>query len=71
MKFMQKQGIKVSIHYPIPVHLTSAFSYLKYPVGCFPEAEKAAQEILTLPLFPGITEQQQEAVYIALKRAFE
>jgi dTDP-4-amino-4,6-dideoxygalactose transaminase len=62
-------GVGASIHYPYPVHLTDAFAHLGYPVGSFPHAEKAAVEILTLPLFPQITSDQQETVVRALRAA--
>ena len=55
-------GIGAGIHYPTPVHLTKAFSYLGKGLGDFPVAEQAAEEILSLPLFPHITAEQQEYV---------
>jgi dTDP-4-amino-4,6-dideoxygalactose transaminase len=57
------------VHYPIPVHLTPAFAGLGYPVGTFPHSELAATEILSLPLFPQITAEQQETVVQALAAA--
>jgi dTDP-4-amino-4,6-dideoxygalactose transaminase len=62
-------GIGAGIHYPYPVHLTPAFAGLGYREGAFPEAEKAANEILSLPLYPQITPDQQEAVVAALVAA--
>jgi dTDP-4-amino-4,6-dideoxygalactose transaminase len=61
-------GIGAGIHYPTPVHLTGAFSELGER-GDFPVAERAAAEILSLPLFPGITREQQERVAGALRAA--
>jgi dTDP-4-amino-4,6-dideoxygalactose transaminase len=55
-------GVWVGRHYPIPVHLNPAFASLGYPEGAFPVAERWAGQCLSLPLFPGITEQQIEAV---------
>ncbi|SOD70309.1 dTDP-4-amino-4,6-dideoxygalactose transaminase [Jatrophihabitans sp. GAS493] len=55
-------GIGAGIHYPTPLHLTEAYAGLEQKVGAFPESEKAADEILSLPLFPHITEAQQERV---------
>ena len=61
-------GIGAGIHYPVPVHLQPAFRHLGSP-GSFPVAETAAQEILSLPLYPGITVQQQERVVDVLRSA--
>jgi dTDP-4-amino-4,6-dideoxygalactose transaminase len=65
---LRADGIGAAIHYPVPVHLTGAFAHLGYGPGSFPQAERAATEILTLPLFPGITEEQQRVVAEALKK---
>jgi dTDP-4-amino-4,6-dideoxygalactose transaminase len=59
-------GIGAGIHYPVPVHLTEAFSWLGHGPGDFPVAEQAAGEILSLPLFAEITAEQQEAVTLEL-----
>jgi dTDP-4-amino-4,6-dideoxygalactose transaminase len=55
-------GVGAGIHYPYPLHLLGAYADLGHRAGAFPEAEAAAAEILTLPLFPGITEDQQARV---------
>ena len=52
-------GIGAGIHYPAPVHLLPAFSFLGLGEGSFPRAEAYAKEILSLPLFPGIPAEQQ------------
>ncbi|GAA2270869.1 MULTISPECIES: DegT/DnrJ/EryC1/StrS family aminotransferase [Kitasatospora] len=62
-------GIGAGIHYPVPVHLQPAFRELGYAEGSFPVAERAAGEILTLPLFPQITAVQQEQVAETLVKA--
>jgi dTDP-4-amino-4,6-dideoxygalactose transaminase len=61
--------IGAGIHYPNPVHLLGAYADLGHRPGDFPVAEAAAAEILTLPLFPGITEAQQERVAAELLAA--
>lgn len=66
---LAKVGIETLVHYPVPVHLTSAFAYLGYRPGDFPVAERAASEVLSLPIFPGITPEQQEYVVEHLARA--
>jgi dTDP-4-amino-4,6-dideoxygalactose transaminase len=62
-------GIGAGIHYPTPVHLTGAFSSLGHAPGDFPVTERIAGELLSLPLFPEITEAQQERVVAALRGA--
>ncbi|WP_433057136.1 DegT/DnrJ/EryC1/StrS family aminotransferase [Dactylosporangium sp. CS-033363] len=62
-------GVGAGIHYPYPIHLTPAFADLGYAKGSFPHAEQAAVEILTLPLFPQITPEQQDKVVQALRAA--
>jgi dTDP-4-amino-4,6-dideoxygalactose transaminase len=62
-------GVGAAIHYPVPVHLTPAFAGLGYRAGAFPHAERAAAEILSLPLYPQITAEQQERVVDALAAA--
>lgn len=62
-----EQGIQTGIHYPIPCHLQPAFRHLGYEVGQFPQAEKLCDEILSLPMYPGITVEQIETVVSAIK----
>lgn len=66
---LHQNRIGAGIHYPTPIHLTEAFSYLGYRQGDFPVAEAAAERILTLPLYPGITESQQNRVVETLATA--
>lgn len=67
--FLRERGIGTGRHYPEPVHLTEAYATLGYGRGDFPVAEALAREALSLPLFPGITDAQVEAV-VANVRAF-
>jgi dTDP-4-amino-4,6-dideoxygalactose transaminase len=69
LKELHAAGIGAGIHYPVPVHLTAAFDGLGYPHGAFPAAEQAAQDLLSLPLFPEITAAQQEHVASVLMSA--
>ena len=62
-------GIGAGVHYPVPVHLTGAFAHLGYGPGSFPNAERTAPELLSLPIYPQITAAQQEAVVEALVAA--
>jgi dTDP-4-amino-4,6-dideoxygalactose transaminase len=61
-------GIGTGIHYPIPVHLQKAYADLGYKRGAFPVAEAAADRILSLPMFPELTQEQIDFVVEHLKR---
>ena len=63
------EGIGVGVHYPVPIHLQESFRFLGYRSGDFPVAERLAAEILSLPLFPGITGDDQERVVHSLRDA--
>ena len=64
---LQSQGIQTGIHYPTPVHLLPAFADLGYSFGQFPHAERAATEVLSLPMFPELRAEQCEAVARAVR----
>jgi dTDP-4-amino-4,6-dideoxygalactose transaminase len=62
-------GVGAGIHYPAPLHLLPAFADRGWAAGAFPTAETLAGEILSLPLYPGITPEQQERVVELLAEA--
>lgn len=64
--FLHEQGVSTGIHYPIPVHLQGAFAELGHTRGDFPLAEAAADEVLSLPIYPEMTDAQQDVVIAAL-----
>jgi len=68
---LRRQGIGVGIHYPEPPHLSPANAGLGYGPGDFPVAERLAAEVLSLPIFPGITEEQLQAVVDAVVEHFD
>jgi dTDP-4-amino-4,6-dideoxygalactose transaminase len=64
---LSAQGIQSGIHYPIPCHLQPAFQNLGYEKGDFPQAERLCQEILSLPMYPGLKTSQIERVVACLR----
>jgi dTDP-4-amino-4,6-dideoxygalactose transaminase len=69
LRCLHDERIQAGIHYPVPVHLQPAFRHLGYGPGDFPVAEDAAAQLLSLPLYPQITEEQQVRVVDAVRRA--
>jgi dTDP-4-amino-4,6-dideoxygalactose transaminase len=67
---LEGRGIGTGRHYPEPPHLSQAFAWLGYGTGSFPVTERIAREVLSLPLFPGITEAQLAAVTEAIADYF-
>ncbi len=61
-KHLNDAGIGTGIHYPIPVHLQAAYAWMGWERGDFPEAEEAADQILSLPMFAGLVPGQQKRV---------
>lgn len=64
---MTDLGIQTGIHYPIPCHLQPAFQHLGYPNGSFPHSEALSQEILSLPLYPGLSNVAIQQVVTSIK----
>lgn len=64
--FLWEQSIGTLIHYPIPPHLTDAYAYLGHKAGDFPIAEKYAAEVLSLPMYNGMTGEEQDEVIRAI-----
>lgn len=68
---LKEVGISTGIHYPIPLHLQPAFKRFGYKKGDFPEAEKAAEEILSLPMYPELTVSQIKFITTSIQKIIE
>jgi dTDP-4-amino-4,6-dideoxygalactose transaminase len=67
--FLLAEGIQTGIHYPVPAHLQPAYADLGYGHGAFPHAEAAAEQVLSLPLYPELSSQAVAEVARAVKKA--
>jgi dTDP-4-amino-4,6-dideoxygalactose transaminase len=70
-EFLRGRGIGTGVHYPEPPHLVPPYAHLGYGRGSLPVAEALAQEVLSLPMFPGITEEQSAVVVDSIAAFFK
>ena len=70
-QFLRERGIPTMVYYPLSLHLQPALSYLKYKKGDFPEAEKIAEEVLSLPIYPEIKREDQNYIIREIKEFYE
>jgi len=63
-----QKGISTGLHYPIPLHLQKAYEHMELAVGSFPVAEACAKRLLSLPMYPELTEEQIRCVASSLKK---
>jgi dTDP-4-amino-4,6-dideoxygalactose transaminase len=70
-RFLSDSGIPTEIYYPLCLHLQKAFSFLGYGPGELPIAEKASRDVLSLPVFPELTDGQQDAVVQAIEKFYK
>jgi dTDP-4-amino-4,6-dideoxygalactose transaminase len=68
--FLAERGVATGRHYPFPLHLAPAFEFLGHRAGEFPVAEALAKEAISLPVFPGITSEELEAVAEGVRAYF-
>jgi dTDP-4-amino-4,6-dideoxygalactose transaminase len=69
--FLAKKGIGTAMHYPLPCHLQKCFTDFGHKLGDFPISEQAARECVSLPVYPEMTNAQQDAVVAAIKEYFD
>ena len=69
-KHLDANGIGNAVHYPMPLHLQKVYANLGYKPGDFPVAEKASREVLSLPMFPELTDAQIQRVAAVVKDFF-
>ena len=67
---LKASEIGTAIYYPIPLHLQQCFAYLGYKPGAFPESERASKEVLSLPVYPELSQAQQDEVIEAVRSFF-
>lgn len=65
---MVERGINCAVHYPVPIHLQRAYAFLGYRPGSFPVTERCAGELLSLPMYPGLSPEQIQLVAKSLKQ---
>jgi dTDP-4-amino-4,6-dideoxygalactose transaminase len=70
-EYLKKEGVPTMIYYPIPLHLQPALKFLGHNNGDFPESEKAAKEVLSLPIYPELTKKDQDLVIGKVKEFYE
>jgi dTDP-4-amino-4,6-dideoxygalactose transaminase len=68
--WLRERGVGSSVYYPVPLHLQECFAYLGYRQGRFPESERAAAEVLSVPVFPELAEEQREHVAASIRAFF-
>jgi len=67
MSFLNTKEVYTGIHYPIPLHLQPAYNHLNFPLGSFPVTEQCSKEILSLPFFPELTDEEIMHVVDSIK----
>ena len=70
-EYLRDREIPTEVYYPSPLHLEPAFAYLGHSIGDFPNAEAACREVLSLPIYPELTLDQQRAVVATISRFYQ
>jgi dTDP-4-amino-4,6-dideoxygalactose transaminase len=69
-EFLTKHNIGSEVYYPVPLHLQKCFGYLGYAEGDLPETERAAKDVIALPMFPELTSEEQATVVAAISEFY-
>ena len=70
-KHLEANGVGCALHYPVPLHMQKCYANLGHKSGDFPVAEKAAREVLSLPIYPELTDAQIQRVAEVIKGFFK
>ena len=70
-KYLESAGIPTMVYYPLPLHLQPAFKYLGYKKGDFPEAEKAAEQVISFPIYPELIKKEQDLIIKKIKKFYD
>lgn len=70
-RYLRERSVGHAIYYPVPLHLQSCFKYLGYEMGELPHAERAADQVLALPVYPGLSHTGQERVVASIRSFFD
>jgi len=71
IKFLREKGIPTAIHYPMPLHMQDAFKFLGYKDGDLPISEKVSKDVMSLPMFPEMEQQEQDLVIETIRSFYE
>ena len=70
MAFLEDKGVSARVYYPLPLHLQPCFRYLGYKEGDLPVSEELSREVMALPVYPGLTQSEQEEVAVRIAEFF-
>jgi dTDP-4-amino-4,6-dideoxygalactose transaminase len=68
-KHLEYKGIQTMVYYPLSLHLQEVYKYLKHKLGDFPHSEQAQEQVLTLPMYPELSEEQIELVVQSVRNS--
>jgi dTDP-4-amino-4,6-dideoxygalactose transaminase len=66
--YLEEEGVTTMIHYPVPIHFQEAYKDLNYTSGSFPVAEQLSKEILSLPIFPQLKDEEIDRIIEVVNR---